>query len=94
MLEDDREDTIDCGGREVSILGSRNTLHLRGSCPMVIVTGTDNVIDVDNTQRIRTTGDRNRVVWTSVIDGATTPRIENTGQQNRISKADRKPVSP
>jgi hypothetical protein len=60
----------------------------------VIVTGSDNVLDVDATQRIRATGDRNRVVWTSVIDGATTPRVENTGQQNRISKADRKPVSP
>jgi hypothetical protein len=94
VLEDGREDSIDCRGREVSILGSRNTLRLRGSCPMVIVTGSDNELDVDATQRIRATGDRNRVVWTTVIDGATTPRIENTGQQNRISKADRKPVSP
>jgi hypothetical protein len=94
LLEDGREDAIDCRGRDVSILGSRNTLHLRGSCPLVIVTGSDNVLDVDNAQRIRATGDRNRVVWTSVIDGATTPRVENTGQQNRISKADRKPVSP
>jgi hypothetical protein len=94
VLEDGREDSIDCRGREVSILGSRNTLRLRGSCPMVIVTGSDNEIDVDTTQRIRATGDRNRVIWTTVIDGATTPRIENTGQQNRISKADRKPVSP
>jgi hypothetical protein len=94
VLEDGREDTIDCRGREVSILGSRNTLHLRGSCPRVIVTGSDNEVDVDTTQRIRTTGDRNRVLWTTVIDGATTPRIENTGQQNRISKSDRKPVSP
>jgi hypothetical protein len=94
VLEDDREDSIDCRGREVSILGSRNTLRLRGSCPMVIVTGSDNELDVDTAQRIRTTGDRNRVVWTSVSDGAATPRIENTGQQNRISKADRKPVSP
>jgi len=94
VLEDGREDSIDCRGREVSILGSRNTLRLRGSCPMVIVSGSDNEVDVDTTQRIRATGDRNRVVWTTVIDGATTPRIENTGQQNRISKADRKPVSP
>jgi hypothetical protein len=94
VLEDGREDSIDCNGREVSILGSRNTLRLRGSCPMVIVTGSDNEVDVDTTQRIRATGDRNRVIWTTVIDGATTPRIENTGQQNRISKADRKPVSP
>ena len=60
----------------------------------MIVTGSDNVLDVDTAQRIRATGDRNRVIWTSVIDGATTPRVENTGQQNRISKADRKPVSP
>jgi hypothetical protein len=94
VLEDDREDSIDCRGREVSILGSRNTLRLRGSCPMVIVTGSDNELDIESTQRIRATGDRNRVVWTTVIDGATTPRIENTGQQNRITKADRKPVSP
>lgn len=94
VLEDGREDSIDCRGREVSILGSRNTLRLRGSCPMVIVTGSDNELDVETTQRIRATGDRNRVIWTTVIDGATTPRIENTGQQNRISKADRKPVSP
>jgi hypothetical protein len=94
VLEDGREDTIDCRGREVSILGSRNTLRLRGSCPMVIVTGSDNEVDVETTQRIRTTGDRNRVLWTTVIDGATTPRVENTGQQNRINKADRKPVSP
>jgi hypothetical protein len=94
VLEDDREDSIDCRGREVSILGSRNTLRLRGSCPMVIVTGSDNEVDVDRSQRIRATGDRNRVVWTTVIDGATTPRIENTGQRNRIGKADRKPVSP
>jgi hypothetical protein len=94
VLEDGREDSIDCRGREVSILGSRNTLKLRGSCPMVIVTGSDNEVDIDSTQRIRATGDRNRVVWTTVIDGATTPRVENTGQRNRISKADRKPVSP
>jgi hypothetical protein len=93
VLEDGREDSIDCRGREVSILGSRNTLRLRGSCPMVIVTGSDNEIDVDTTQRIRASGDRNRVVWTSVIDGTQMPRVENTGQQNRISKADRKPVS-
>jgi hypothetical protein len=94
VLEDGREDTIECRGREVSILGSRNTLRLRGSCPMVIVTGSDNEVDVETTQRIRTTGDRNRVLWTTVIDGASTPRVENTGQQNRINKADRKPVSP
>jgi hypothetical protein len=94
VLEDDREDSIDCRGREVSILGSRNTLRLRGSCPMVIVTGSDNELDVETAQRIRTTGDRNRVVWTTVIDGtSSTPRVENTGQQNRINKADRKPVS-
>jgi hypothetical protein len=94
VLEDGRDDSIDCRGREVSVLGSRNTLRLRGSCPTVIVSGSDNEVDVDTTQRIRATGDRNRVVWTRVIDGATTPRIENTGQQNRISKADRKPASP
>jgi hypothetical protein len=57
VLEDDREDSIDCRGREVSILGSRNTLRLRGSCPMVIMTGSDNELDVDASQRIRATGD-------------------------------------
>ena len=95
VQEDDRKDSIDCSGREVSILGSRNTLRLHGSCPMVIVTGSDNEVDIDASERIRVSGDRNRIIWTSVISGgAKTPRVDNTGQQNRISKADRKPVSP
>jgi hypothetical protein len=93
VQEDDRKDSIDCDGRQVSILGSRNTLRLRGSCPNLFVTGSDNEIDVDATERIRVSGDRNRILWTSVIGGTKTPRVENTGTQNRISKADRKPVS-
>lgn len=94
VQEDDRKDSIDCGGRQVSILGSRNTLRLNGSCPMVIVTGSDNEADIDVSERIRVSGDRNRLLWTTVIGGTKTPRVENTGQQNRISKADRKPASP
>lgn len=92
ILEDDRDDTIDCNGREVSILGSRNVLDLRGACPVVIISGSDNTIDVDTAQRIETTGDRNRVTWVEVAIGRE-PRVQNTGTQNRISKADRKSES-
>jgi len=88
LLEDDREDTIDCKGREVSILGSRNSLRLRGTCPLLIVAGSDNVLDVDTAARVRATGDRNRITWTRVTSG-TEPSVENTGTDNRVTKADR-----
>lgn len=88
VLEDDREDTVDCNGREVSILGNRNSLRLRGSCPLVIVAGSDNVLDVDTADRVRTTGDRNRITWTKVTSGAE-PQVQNTGTDNRVTKADR-----
>ena len=89
ILEDGRDDAIDCNGREVSVLGSRNELELRGVCPVVIVSGSDNTIDIDAAQRIQTTGDRNKVTWVEVTTGRE-PRVQNTGTQNRISKADRK----
>jgi hypothetical protein len=92
ILEDDRHDAIDCNGRDISILGSRNVLQLRGICPAVIVSGSDNEIDIDAAQRIETTGDRNRVTWVDVTTGRE-PRVQNTGTRNRISKADRKPES-
>jgi Protein of unknown function (DUF3060) len=88
LIEDNREDTIDCRGRQVSILGSKNSLRLRGTCPLVIVSGSDNIIDIDTADRIRTSGDRNRLTWTRLAAG-TEPKVQNTGTDNRVSKADR-----
>ena len=87
LVEDGRTDTVACGGRHVSILGSRNSLRLRGTCPMVIVSGSDNIIDIDTAERIRATGDRNRLTWFKLTSG-TQPKVENTGRDNRVSKAD------
>jgi len=73
-------------GREVSTLGSRNTLRLRGSCPILIVTGSDNEFSADTTQGIRTTRGRNRVVWTSELDDDATRRKHGSAEPHQKNR--------
>jgi hypothetical protein len=80
ILSDGVRRTIDCGGRSLALMGSRNTLTLRGRCPLVKVSGDDNLLTVEAPEAILVTGDRNQVGWS---DGPS-PKVSSTGRQNRI----------
>ena len=80
LLVDGAERAIDCGGRPMAIMGSRNTVTLRGRCPVVRVTGDANLLSVDDPEAIVVTGDDNQVRWRP----GEAPSVTNTGRGNQI----------
>jgi hypothetical protein len=86
VFADNREErTVDCEGRTVEVLGNRNRLRLRGSCAGVRVSGNVNVVEVDLTPIIATTGNENTVRYRDLIDGER-PKVANTGRDNTIRR--------
>jgi hypothetical protein len=86
VFADNREErTVDCDGRTVEVVGNRNRLRLRGSCAGLRVSGNDNVVEVDLSPIIATTGNENTVRYRDLIDGAR-PKVANTGRDNRIRR--------
>ena len=80
LLFDNARRTVECGDQGLAVLGSRNVLTLAGRCPLVKVSGDDNMVLIDDTDAIVVTGDRNQVSWRS----ARPPTVSNTGRQNRV----------
>ncbi len=86
VFADNREErTVDCEGRIVEVLGNRNRLTLRGNCAGLRVSGNDNVVEVDLTPIIATTGNENTVRYRDLVDGAR-PKVANTGRDNTIRR--------
>lgn len=81
-------DAIDCNGRELTVVGSDNRLTLRGTCPLVRVTGSENTVDADTVGRFLVTGSSNRLTWTRAASGHE-PDVTNTGRGNVISQTPR-----
>lgn len=80
LLSDDAQPVIECHGQPVAVLGSRNSVTLRGRCPLVRVSGDGNTLLVDNPDAIVVTGDGNLVGWRS----ARLPRVTDTGRRNNV----------
>jgi hypothetical protein len=86
FLEDEITRTIDCRNRDVDLRGDGNTLTLRGDCGKLLVTGNNNVIEIDSVQAIDTPGNENRITWAKG-PSRSGPKITNLGNGNTIRKA-------
>lgn len=58
---------LQCDGKPISISGSDNEVKLVGVCPKVIVSGTNNVVHIDQALRITVSGADNSITYKSAI---------------------------
>jgi hypothetical protein len=85
VLTSNGSHSIDCRGRNVRILGSRNRVTLGGECPEVQIAGDDNTVSIEVAGRISVPGEGNEVTWTRVSTGQE-PRTIVTGERNQIAR--------
>jgi hypothetical protein len=81
-----RTDTIDCGGQNVRLGGSSNNITLKGTCPRLDVTGSNNTINVEALEAVDVTGVSNTIIWQRSLVGDQ-PRLGSTGLGNRLVPA-------
>jgi hypothetical protein len=79
--------TVECEGRPVAVQGNGNRLTLKGSCGIISVAGNDNILDVNATSRIDTSGNRNVVTYRTLLNDKA-PVVTAGGSGNRVSKAE------
>jgi hypothetical protein len=74
---------IDCAdGKSVNVGGSNNTLNVRGTCSIVLVSGADNRITFEKIDKeLSVIGLNNTVIY-----GAGQPKVNNLGTGNDIRK--------
>ncbi len=75
--------------RTVHISGSDNRVTLTGVCDAVVVSGTDNVVQVDGAGRIVVSGVDNTISYKQGKDGKK-PVVQETGVDNEVVKVPRK----
>jgi hypothetical protein len=78
-------ETIECRGQSVELEGTSNSFTLLGECPSVEVSGTGNVVKIEQVGRIEVTGVSNKVIWTRSLRGSR-PKIEKTGLENSVQQ--------
>jgi len=81
-----RADTLDCGGQNVRLGGSSNSITLTGTCPRLDVTGSNNTINVEALEAVDVTGASNTIVWQRSLVGDR-PRMGSTGFGNTLVRA-------
>lgn len=70
-------------GRSVSVGGTGHRITLKGRCPSLRVTGTNNHVYVDAVRSISLSGRNNRVYWRRLYNGRK-PRVNRTGTSNYV----------
>lgn len=80
--------SINCGGGDVLIEGSRNTATIRGACRALILRGDANrvAIELAPSAEIRVEGQGNRVTWTLARAGSP-PAVSVSGQDSLVVPA-------
>lgn len=80
--------SINCGGGEVLIEGSRNTATVRGGCRTLILNGDANRVAVElaPSAQVRVEGQGNRVTWTLARPGPP-PAVSVSGQDSLVVPA-------
>ena len=69
-------------GQNIEVTGDGNTATFTGHSNEFSVTGSDNVVVLENVKAIEVTGDNNTITWRG-----STPTITNLGQHNVIERA-------
>ncbi|GAB3290469.1 DUF3060 domain-containing protein [Hymenobacter tenuis] len=69
-------------GQNVEVTGDGNTATFTGHSQEFSITGSDNVVVLENVKAIEVTGDNNSVTWRG-----STPTVTNLGQHNVIERA-------
>lgn len=77
----DRNETIDCAGRTVTVSGVGNAVVLTGRCDRVDISGVRNSVRIDEAAEIIVSGLDNDVVYLSG-----NPRLDESGLRNRLSR--------
>lgn len=87
--------SMDCGGGEVLLEGSRSTVTLRGSCRALVLRGDDNrvMIELALSARVRVEGQGNRVRWT-LARGGPPPVVSISGRDSLVAPASETAHSP
>ncbi|TGE06304.1 DUF3060 domain-containing protein [Hymenobacter fodinae] len=69
-------------GQNIEVTGDSNTATFTGHSQEFNLTGSDNVVVLENVKTIEVTGDNNTVTWRG-----STPTVTNLGQHNVIERA-------
>ncbi|WP_139920928.1 DUF3060 domain-containing protein [Hymenobacter sp. DG01] len=69
-------------GQNIEVTGDGNTATFTGHSQEFSITGSDNVVVLENVKAIDVTGDNNTVTWRGSM-----PTITNLGQHNVIERA-------
>jgi hypothetical protein len=79
----DTTETLDCAsGKSLNVLGSNNTLTVKGSCTDVTVGGSGNKITLDQVDKtISVVGINNKITYK-----AGDPKIDKLGDSNEVTK--------
>lgn len=87
--------SINCGGGDVLIEGSRNTATVRGACRTLILRGDANrvTVELEPAAQIRVEGQSNRVTWTLARPGPP-PAVSISGQDSLVVPASETTRSP
>lgn len=81
VLGAEQSKTLVCAGNDVSVSGVRNTVVLTGPCAGLTVSGIGNVITVDSTPTITTSGIDNRITYRSGD-----PEVSTSGLGNIVER--------
>lgn len=68
------------------VLVAGNKAKITGVAKRVLVSGNENTLELDATNTVDVTGNKNVVTWKRVVDG-NREKVSNTGTDNRVGKA-------
>jgi DUF3060 family protein len=79
--------TAECNKRNVTVTGLANRVLLKGSCGVLIVSGTRHEIAIEEVDMISVEGSENQITYTRGTGGKP-PRIAQNGRKNSVKKAE------
>ena len=82
---------IDCEGENVSITGTLNTITIRGKCNILRITGSGQLITVEEVSIITISGGHNEVQFVRG-SGGKHPQIQDSTKQNDVTQIDSMPT--
>jgi hypothetical protein len=80
------EVTLALNGTCNKVLVAGNKAKITGIAKRVLVSGNENTLELDATNTVDVTGNKNVVTWKKVIDG-NKEKVSNSGTDNRVGKA-------
>ena len=82
----DSNKTLDlqASGKNITVTGNGNTIHIHGDVPRLALIGRDNVVELDRVGAITLLGVQNRVSYLNVL-GSGQPTIDRLGVNNSVT---------